>query len=180
MQTCCLGEVINLISGKVFYILSWALFILSQWHSLLFLKKNISISRWYLLFVCVNVCVFVYVCYLLKIPLTSVLFGKLTLLFICLFISCVCDVCCITNLVVYWLLETSISQKFDGQVQEKQNHNRARCLCAEMFWKDCVLFFILFSSNNLDTNIIEPWHNMFEIFLEIYLHLWIFLATICL
>ena len=159
MQTCCLGEVINLISAKVFYKLTWALSILSQWHSMLFLKKNISIrSRWYLLFVCVSVCVFVYVCDLLKFPLTSITFSKLTLLFICLFISCVCEVWCITNLVVYRLLKTSVSRKFDCQVQEKENHNRARCLCAKLFWKDCALLFILFPSNNLDTYIIESWH----------------------
>ena len=159
MQTCCLGEVINLISAKVFYKLTWALSILSQWHSMLFLKKNISIrSRWYLLFVCVSVCVFVYVCDLLKFPLTSITFSKLTLLFICLFISCVCEVWCITNLVVYRLLKTSVSRKFDCQVQEKENHNRARSLCAKLFWKDCALPFILFSFNNLDTYIIESWH----------------------
>ena len=116
----------------------------------------------YCLCVWVCECVFVYVCYLLKIPLTSILFGKLTLLFICLFITYVCEVWCITNLIVYWLLKTSVSQKFDGQVQEKENHNRVRCLCAELFWKDCALFFILFSSNNHDTNIIEPLHNMFN------------------
>ena len=66
-----------------------------------------------------------------------------------------------TKLVTFCLLKTSVPRKFDWQAQEKQNHNKARCSCAKLFWKDWALLFIIFSSNNLDTNNISDQYTYF-------------------
>ena len=50
-------------------------------------------------------------------------------------------------------------QKFVWQGWEKKNHNRTRCSCVKMFWKDCILLLLFFSPSNLDTNNIADWYN---------------------
>lgn len=58
-------------------------------------------------------------------------------------------------------------RKFDWQTREKKNHNKVRYSCVYLFWNYCALLFILFSSNNLDTNIAKSGHNMLEVFVRL-------------
>ena len=99
---------------------------------------------------------FIIFCDILKIPLTSILIYKLLLLFICLFNAYVFEVSYNKNLIVYCLLESSISENLVDR--------REPGICVSAVLKRlCAIFYPCFiqNSSNFDTNIIETWHNIY-------------------